>query len=334
MKLEIFDYDLPRERIAQEPLGERDASRLLVLRRNAARVEHSVFSSFPDFLERGDLVVINETRVVQARLIAKKPTGGLIDVLVLNPEAGDGAGGFECLVSGRVRENTPLELKQGALLKLLGRNPGGSWNARLEWSGPPSEYLNRFGLPPLPPYIKRKDPAASAVKDSDRYQTVFASTPGSVAAPTAGLHFTDKTFAALSARGVGVARVRLHVGRGTFKPVEAAQVEDHHMHSESFELTPECADRINSARSAGHRVCAVGTTSVRVMEACADGSGRVAPRSGETGLYIHPGYEFKVTDIMLTNFHMPRSSLLLLAYAEALTGGYRFLSFGDAMLIQ
>ncbi|HEY8531716.1 MAG TPA: tRNA preQ1(34) S-adenosylmethionine ribosyltransferase-isomerase QueA [Limnochorda sp.] len=344
-----FDYELPPEAIAQEPVEPRDASRLLVLHRDQGRLEHRIFRDLPEYLRPPDVLVVNESRVRPARLVGEKEgTGGVVELLLLRPDP-DGA--WECLArpGRRLRPGHRLvfgggELRAEVLASLPG-SPAGVRRVRLEHEGSLDEVLERLGKVPLPPYIHRE------LEDPERYQTVYAKEVGSAAAPTAGLHFTPELLDRIRAMGVQVVPVVLHVGLDTFRPVTEEEAEDHPMHQEYYAIPPETARAVNEARARGGRVVAVGTTSVRALESAAlraeeAGTGeRVAAGSGWTGLYIYPGYRFRAVDALITNFHLPRSTLLLLvsafagretileAYRVALAEGYRFYSFGDAMLI-
>ncbi|MFQ6049046.1 MAG: tRNA preQ1(34) S-adenosylmethionine ribosyltransferase-isomerase QueA [Phycisphaerae bacterium] len=344
MRTAELDYELPKELIAQRPLSQRDASRLLVLRRVPPGVAHERFRDLPRHLRAGDCLVINQTRVVPARFVALRRTGGRVEGLVLGT---DRSGRWEVLLDsgGRLRPGEWLELRDGpgriGLEKSLGR---GRWLARLDAELPGEELLERIGRTPLPPYIKRADDSWESL-DRQRYQTVYASEPGAVAAPTAGLHFTRQMLDGLAALGVQIARLTLHVGLGTFEPIRVERLADHRMRAERYVLPVEAAETINRVRQAGGRVVCVGTTVVRVLETCARGDGTVRPGRGETSLFIYPPYRFRVVDALLTNFHLPGSTLLALvfafagrekvlwAYREAIRLRYRFYSYGDAMLI-
>jgi len=337
-----FDYRLPRDRIAQRPLASRDASRLLVLDRASGRVTHRVFRELPELLAPGDLAVVNDARVVPARVRGRRAaTGGKVEVLFIEPEI---PGRWRALLGsgGRLEPGEIVKLPgDGAHLRLLERQGlEGDLVETGELDVP--KLLAEHGHVPLPPYITRPD------DDADRaaYQTVYARTEGAVAAPTAGLHFTPELLARLEARGVERAAVTLHVGPGTFRPVKAERVEDHAMHAERFEIGAEAASAVNRARAESRRVVAVGTTVVRALESAARATGRVEPFGGRTSLFIRPPFEFQAVDALVTNFHPPRSTLLMLvaafagrehvlaAYAEAVREGYRFFSYGDAMLIR
>jgi S-adenosylmethionine:tRNA ribosyltransferase-isomerase len=335
----LFDYHLPQALIAQQPLEPRDSSRLLYLPRTAGPPAHSQFARLADYLRPGDLLVFNHTRVLPARLPAQKAaTGGRAECLLLRQEGPDI---WECLVKPgrRLPPGTRLIFGGGQMEGEIGqRTAAGGRLVRFFWRGEFQRALAEVGEMPLPPYIRAK------LADGERYQTVYGDQPGSAAAPTAGLHFTQAALAALAEKGVETARVLLHVGLGTFRPVAAERVEDHVMHREYYELTEAAAAAINGARAAGRRVIAVGTTTVRVLETLGR-SGALSAGQGWTEIFIYPGYQFKVVDGLLTNFHLPRSTLLMLvsalagrervlaAYQEAIAASYRFFSFGDAMLI-
>jgi S-adenosylmethionine:tRNA ribosyltransferase-isomerase len=340
LRIDAFDYVLPPGAIAQQPLPDRAASRLMVLDRARAEVRHRVVRDLPALLSPGDLLVVNRSRVFPARLLGQREGGGRAEVLLIRP-LGDNV--WEALVRpGRrlragarviVAEDLAVRIESGATGDDSPRR-----RVRLECAGDLAVVLERRGHTPLPPYIRRPD----RPEDRERYQTVYALEPGSVAAPTAGLHFTPELLAALEARGVERAEVVLHVGPGTFRPVQVSQVEDHRVEPESYRIPAETAAALGRTRARGGRVVAVGTTTVRALETAAK-EGVVS--EGETGLVIVPGFRFQVVDALLTNFHLPRSSLLLLvcalggrervlaAYGEAVRAGYRFYSYGDAMLI-
>jgi S-adenosylmethionine:tRNA ribosyltransferase-isomerase len=339
---EFLEYELPSNLIAQEPCAERDRARLLTLHRRDATIAHHVFHELPELLLPGDLLVLNDTRVLPARLLGHRArTGGKWEGLFLRQHPG---GLWELLsqTRGRLVPGEEIVVEPGTLrLHLVNKTEERSWLARPSESDSPADLLRAFGKVPLPSYI-RKGQAADF--DRDRYQTVFARRAGAVAAPTAGLHFTPRLFDRLKQRGVGSTFVTLHVGLGTFQPIRAEDFTRHRMHREWGELSANAAEAIVSCRQRGGRVVAVGTTSVRVLETVA-GSGPVRPWSGETDLYIHPPYEFRAVDALITNFHLPRTSLLLLvgafagadlirqAYGTAIEQRYRFFSYGDAMLI-
>ena len=345
MKLAEFDYHIPEELIAQEPCGDRDHSRMLVLDRKTGALRESVFYELPDFLKKGDVLVINDSKVIPARLFGEKETGGGTEILLLTrrngtlsmPEA------WEVLLrpARRVRAGTKIRFGSRGDATVVEKLPGKKWLLSFAADTPFEQFLEVQGRAPLPPYIKRKKEGGESAYDLERYQTVYARKPGSVAAPTAGLHFSPQVLAALREKDIGIAPITLHVGYGTFLPVEADIVEEHTMEEEFFEITPETADLINGAK----RVIGVGSTSTRVIESVADEKGMVAPSSGSTGLYIYPGYRFKRIDALLTNFHLPKSTLYLLVcafagkdlirqtYGYAIENRFRFYSYGDCTLI-
>ena len=336
-----FAYDLPDAQIAQAPLAERDASRLLVLRASG-HVSHARFTDITELLAPGDLLVVNDTRVLKARLRGVKDTGGAAEILVERIAAnGDGR-----LALCQVRVSKPLKPRSRVFvhesaITMIERQ--GEFYV-LEFPDPVDEFLERFGEVPLPPYVERE--SGPGRDDEYRYQTVYGERPGAVAAPTAGLHFTQALLDTIGARGIGVCAVTLHVGAGTFQPVRVHDLAQHTMHCERYHVTPEVADRIAATRAAGGRVVAVGTTVVRTLEAAAADDGRVEAGSGETRLFITPGYRFRVVDALVTNFHLPESTLLMLvcafagygrvmdAYRTAVASGYRFFSYGDAMFCE
>ncbi|MGE5554404.1 MAG: tRNA preQ1(34) S-adenosylmethionine ribosyltransferase-isomerase QueA [Betaproteobacteria bacterium] len=346
MLVSDFDYCLPPELIAQTPAEPRDASRLLVLERSTGQLRHRIFREIGEFLRPGDLLVLNDTRVIRARLFGRKePSGGRVEVFLLRRLAGENET-WECLVrpGRRIRQGARLVFGEGELRgTVVGEEAEGK--RLITFASPdhePAAWLERLGEVPLPPYITQP------LADGERYQTVYARHRGSVAAPTAGLHFTPELLETLEAQGVRRALLTLHVGLGTFRPVQAEKVEEHVMHSEYYELPAETAGAVNAARRAGNRVVAVGTTVCRTLETAAraaSGTGGITASEGWTDLFIYPGYRFRVVDVLLTNFHLPRSTLLMLvsafagrdlvlrAYEEAIRERYRFYSFGDAMLI-
>lgn len=333
-----FHYELPEELIAQRPLPERAASRLLVLDGGTGAVRDADFRDFPALLEPGDLLVLNDTRVIPARVFGRKPTGGRVEILVervLDTERALAHVSANKPVAGGLE----LELEGGGRARVLARRED-LFEVAFGLDGPLDAYLGRHGHVPLPPYIKRPDEG----RDRERYQTVYAERPGAVAAPTAGLHFDDATLAEIERRGIGIARATLHVGAGTFRPVRAARVEDHVMHAERVRVDERCARAVRETRARGGRVVAVGTTVVRALETAA-ATGEPQPFEGDTRLFIYPGYCFRVVDAMLTNFHLPGSTLLMLvcafagtahvlaAYRHAVAERYRFFSYGDAMFV-
>jgi S-adenosylmethionine:tRNA ribosyltransferase-isomerase len=336
-----FDFDLPDDLIAQHPVEPRDRARLMVVHRQTASWEHRRFAEMPELLEPGDVLVRNNTRVVPARLVGhREATGGKWEGLFLRSWP-DGSWEVLATTRGRPAPGERVIVGEGLRLTLLARHDGGRWVVRPESAGAAETLLEQHGRVPLPPYIRK---GREGPGDRPRYQTLYAQVPGAVAAPTAGLHFTAELFDRLAARGVGVVDLTLHVGLGTFRPIEAERIEDHVLHAERAELSARAAETLNRRRQEGGRVVAVGTTSARVLET-ASATGTVAPFQGETALYLRPGHEFRGVDALITNFHLPRSSLLVLvsalagpaliraAYAEAIRQGYRFYSYGDAMLI-
>ncbi len=339
MKTKDFWYELPPELIAQTPCAQRDGSRLLRLDRASGATEHTMFRSLPDFLRPGDCLVFNDSRVIQARLIGERSGGGTAEILLLKPLA-DGC--WECLAKpGRkLRPGAVVTFGEGLMTaEIVSCGEEGLRTVRLSCEGDFDELLQKLGKTPLPPYIKEE------LDDPERYQTVFSKNPGSAAAPTAGLHFTPEIFSRLSKIGVKTAFLTLHVGIGTFRPVKEEDISEHKMHTESYCVTPECAETVNSARASGGRIIAVGTTSCRVLESVADEKGFIPACSGETNIFLYPGCRFRAIDGLLTNFHLPESTLIMLvsafagkdnvlaAYREAVREKYRFFSFGDAMLI-
>lgn len=347
MLINEFDYDLPEDLIAQEPLAKRDGSRMLILDPAQPEAGYPIrtFSALPEYLEPGDAIVFNDTKVIPARLFARKETGAKIEILLLSPITDDRWKVF-MRNAKRVTPGAALRIMQGEELSpwevtLISKDPEGSCTIEFK-SGERETILAQCGHLPLPPYIRRSD----TPMDSERYQTVYAHTPGAVAAPTAGLHFTPDVIAALEAKGVHVARLTLHVGAGTFKPVEAERVEDHVMHAETYVFTRETADLLNQVRKNGKRILAVGTTSLRTLESCVSDDGVFHPGTGDTSIYIYPPYRIKSADMLLTNFHLPKSTLLMLvsafagmepvraAYQTAIGARMRFFSYGDCMLIQ
>jgi S-adenosylmethionine:tRNA ribosyltransferase-isomerase len=348
----FLDYHLPSDLIAQEPAAERDRSRLLVVRRADQSLEHREFLDLPDLLGRSDLLVLNDTKVLPARLLGRRErTGGKWEGLYLGER--DGIWEMLCQLRGRLVEGEPILIAENqsvahasgsASLRLtyVGRSPDGRFLFRPEMTGTASHLLAHYGHVPLPPYIRK---GCDAPGDAERYQTVFARQPGAVAAPTAGLHFTPRVLEGLRDRGIATTTITLHVGLGTFQPLQGDDPTKHRMHREWCELPAAAADAINACRTRGGRVVAVGTTSVRTLESAARRSEPLAPWTGETDLFIYPPYRFKMVGGLVTNFHLPRTSLLLLvgafagedllrrAYAEAIEQRYRFYSYGDAMLI-
>ncbi len=347
MDTALFDYQLPSDAIAQEPSPAREQSRLLRLDRRSGGAEDHRFIELPQLLRPGDLLVLNDTRVLPARLVLRRETGSRIDALYVR-SVEDGR--LELLLRGRgrIRENERLQVEgfEGQALRLLSRRGEGLWLVAPEPPIAAETLLARAGRPPLPPYIERRQTAPDLeTSDADRYQTVYAAQPGAIAAPTAGLHFTPQLLDDLRRHDIATAFLTLHVGLGTFKPVTVERVEDHEMHAERFHIPAATAEAVARAKAEGRRVVAVGTTTVRVLESLVrpDGLGDL---SGETSIFIYPPFHFRVVDALITNFHLPRSTLLMLvaafagrelilhAYRDALARGYRFYSYGDACLIE
>ncbi len=340
LKKSDFYFDLPQELIAQDPLEDRSSSRLLVLDRKTGAVEHHTFKEIMNYVRSGDCLVLNNTKVIPARLMGvKEDTGAAIEVLLLKRRDNDV---WETLVKPgkKARPGAKIVFGDGCLrAEVLDVEEEGNRLIRFDYEGIFEEVLDRLGEMPLPPYITHK------LQDKNRYQTVYAKYEGSAAAPTAGLHFTEELLAQIEEMGVNIAYVTLHVGLGTFRPVKADNLSEHHMHSEHYEVTPETAELINRTKESGGRVICVGTTSCRTVESAAEESGRVQPGCGDTEIFIYPGYRFKVLDCLITNFHLPESTLVMLvsalagrenvlaAYREAVEERYRFFSFGDAMLV-
>ena len=340
MKVSDFNYDLPEELIAQTPLEKRDESRLMVLNKEAQTIEHKTFKDIIDYLQPGDCLVRNNTKVIPARLYGtKEDTGVNVEFLLLNRIEGDI---WEVMVhpGRRLKKGARITFGEGLLkAEILEQMENGNRKVKFEYTGIFNEILDQIGLMPLPPYIKEK------LKDRDRYQTVYAKYDGSAAAPTAGLHFTEELLEKIKEKGVEIANVTLHVGIGTFRPVKVENIEDHNMHSEHYYIKQEDAEKINNAKKNGGRIISVGTTSCRVLESVADENGFVKEIEGDTSIFIYPGYKFKCIDCLITNFHLPESTLIMLvstlagkdfvmnAYEEAVKERYRFFSFGDAMFI-
>jgi len=344
MRLEEFAYDLPEELIAQEPAAVRDQSRMMVVHRETGRFEIRIFRDLPEYFGEGDVFVINDSRVFPARLIGRKETGGLIEILLLTRQPGGLPGEtWEVLLrpAKRVEIGMTVTFATGCRALIVRRLSEKQWLLEFRTDIPFDDFLARFGRAPLPPYIKQKRNKARSQQDLERYQTVYARVKGSVAAPTAGLHFTEEVLDHLRSRAVGIAPITLHVGYGTFLPIETERVEDHVMEEERYTIGGETVSMVNGAK----RVIAVGTTSTRVLESVADDEGKIRPVSGSTRLYLYPGYRFRRVDALLTNFHLPKSSLFLLvcafagrermqkAYRFAIEKRFRFYSYGDCMLI-
>lgn len=342
MLVKDFNYHLPQELIARYPAPERDASRLMLLDRTAKTIGEDVFAHLGSYLRPGDLLVMNDTRVIPARLFGAKTTGGSVELFLVKRLSAEGDE-WECLLRGskRFKEGQTILFAAGMTARVITHQGPESWRVVFAGAEPFDTWLDREGHIPLPPYLQRDDDA----QDRERYQTVIATAPGAVAAPTAGLHFTHELLAALAATGVESARLTLHTGLGTFKPVRVEQVEEHHIHREWYEISSETVNAIRSTKERGGRVVAVGTTSARALEFAADDDGRIRAGAGEADIFIYPGYRFRVVDGLITNFHLPESTLLMLvaafagrefvldAYREAVTRGFRFYSYGDAMLL-
>ena len=340
MDLKACNYDLPEELIAQDPLEDRSSSRLMVLHKDTGRIEHKIFRNIIDYLNPGDCLVINDTKVIPARLMGiKEDTGAAIEVLLLKRNADDV---WECLVKPgkKARTGARIVFGEGLLVgEIVDVIEDGNRMIKFHYEGIFEEILDKLGQMPLPPYITHK------LQDKNRYQTVYAKNEGSAAAPTAGLHFTKELLEKIKEKGVNVVSITLHVGLGTFRPVKVDKIEEHHMHTETFNISKEAADTINRTRAAGGRVIAVGTTSCRTLESAAADDGTIPARSGDTDIFIYPGYKFKAIDCLITNFHLPESTLIMLvsalagrdnimnAYETAVKERYRFFSFGDAMFI-
>ncbi len=340
MKRQDFYYELPEELIAQDPLEDRQSSRLLVLDKESGAISHRIFREITDYLKEGDCLVINDTKVIPARLIgSREGTNAKIEILLLKRKENNV---WETLVKPgkKAKVGTRISFGEGLLTgEVIDIVEEGNRLIRFTYEGIFEEILDQLGQMPLPPYITHQ------LEDKNRYQTVYAVNTGSAAAPTAGLHFTPELLKKIEEKGVAIARVTLHVGLGTFRPVKVDEITDHHMHSEFFRIDEEAAEKINHAKDTGNRVVCVGTTSCRTIESAADEKGRLKACSGWTEIFIYPGYRFKVLDCLITNFHLPESTLIMLvsalagrenvlrAYEEAVKEGYRFFSFGDAMYI-
>lgn len=340
MKRQDFYYELPEELIAQDPLEDRQSSRLLVLDKESGVISHRIFREVTEYLREGDCLVINDTKVIPARLIgSREGTNAKIEILLLKRRENNI---WETLVKPgkKAKVGTRIHFGEGLLTgEVIGIVEEGNRLIQFTYDGIFEEILDRLGQMPLPPYITHQ------LEDKNRYQTVYAVNTGSAAAPTAGLHFTPELLKKIEEKGVAVARVTLHVGLGTFRPVKVDEITDHHMHSEFFRIDEEAAEKINHAKDTGGRVICVGTTSCRTIESAADENGRLKACSGWTEIFIYPGYSFKVLDCLITNFHLPESTLIMLvsalagrenvlrAYEEAVREKYRFFSFGDAMLV-
>ncbi len=340
MELSEFFYDLPKELIAQTPIEKRDESRLMVLDSKTGKIEHKIFKDILEYLEPGDCLVRNNTKVIPARLYGKKETGANVEFVLLKNIEGDI---WEAMVrpGNKLHIGTKVIFGDGLLTaEILDTMEDGTRKVKFSYEGIFNEILDKIGLMPLPPYIHE------SLKQNDRYQTVYAKYEGSAAAPTAGLHFTEELLKKIEEKGVSISNVTLHVGIGTFRPVKEKNIEEHHMHTEHYYIKEEDAEKINKAKREGHRVIAIGTTSCRTIETISDEKGYVKACEGDTSIFIYPGYKFKCLDGLITNFHLPESTLLMLvsalagkenimkAYNEAVKQKYRFFSFGDAMFIK
>ncbi len=351
MNIDDFDYQLPKHLIAQYPAKKRDESRLLVLNRTDSSVAHERFSKLEDLLKPGDLMVLNDTKVIPARIFGRKETGGKVELLLDRPlgeQSDEGEQEWLVLVraSKPLRKDSRVDLPMGAHARCLDKTPDGSYKVRLKVGMPMTDYLLRNGRIPLPSYIQRDSDAGQSEDDRIRYQTIYAEKDGAVAAPTAGLHFTQEVLSSLRKKGIDMEMVTLHVGPGTFLPVRTRRVEDHRMHVERYNVSQRTSEAIGRAKKEGRRVIAVGTTVVRTLESAWDDmQARPAVGWGLTDIFIKPGYGFKVVDALLTNFHLPKSTLIMLvcafagtdfvlnAYSQAVAEEYRFYSYGDAMFI-
>ncbi|MDA8429348.1 MAG: tRNA preQ1(34) S-adenosylmethionine ribosyltransferase-isomerase QueA [Geobacteraceae bacterium] len=342
MFVKDFDYDLPPNLIARYPAPERDASRLLLLNRSSQDIAEDHFKNIPTYLEPGDLLVMNDTRVLPARIFGRKDSGGKVEIFLIRRDTGLSER-WSCLLraSKKFREGQVILLEKGMVATVCGRLDAEAWLIEFIGNEPFNVWLEREGHIPLPPYLQRSDD----IVDQERYQTVFSKVPGAVAAPTAGLHFTRGVLAELELKGIETAYLTLHTGLGTFQPVRVERVEDHRIHTERYSIPVATSEAICSTKARGGRVIAVGTTTTRTLEYAADNDGNVVPGDGEADIFIYPGYAFKVVNALITNFHLPESTLLMLvsafagsvyiqdAYREAIRRGFRFYSYGDAMLI-
>jgi S-adenosylmethionine:tRNA ribosyltransferase-isomerase len=336
-----FQYRLPRNLIAQYPSRERDKSRLMVVHRDAGYIEHRTFCDLPEFLDEGDVLVVNDTKVLKAKLLGKKETGGKVEVLITE-KVSDRT--WKCMVkrTRSISNGSEVLFGDGLTGKFLGRDEAGSWRIEFHFKRDFYEAIDKWGQMPLPPYIKRKE---TLPLDEERYQTIFATKPGSIAAPTAGLHVTHSLLERIRQRGVSIVPITLHVNVGTFFPIRTKRVEDHKMAPEYFEIGPRAVEDINRAKERGRRIIALGTTTTRSLESAVDSRGKLVATAGYSDLFIHPPYRFRMVDALATNFHLPGTTLILLvsafatwelikkAYGEAIKKEYRFFSYGDGMLI-
>lgn len=353
MRLEEFDYELPAGLIAQYPLEKRDESRLLVVNRQDGKIEHRVFTDVLDYMEEGDVLVINDTRVIPARLFGKKETGGKVEILLLRqlrPSKPPGGGEFkvwECLIksSKRPKKGSRIYFDECLEGEVTEKVSNGKGVIRFHSNGDFEEVLDNVGAMPLPPYIRRNGEPGDRQRDRERYQTVFARNKGAVAAHTAGFHFTEELISKIERKGVKIAQITVHIGLGTFMPIRTKDVEDHDLEAEYFEIKPEVASLINEASIRGNRIITVGTSTTRALEFAVGGGNTVKPVCGYTTLFIYPGYQFKIVDVLITNLHLPESTPLLLvsafagkalirdAYEKTVKAKYRFLSYGDGMMV-
>lgn len=342
MDVELFDYELPKDLIAQHPHIPRDECKLMVCDRKTGKTTHTIFKNIINFLNKGDLLVLNDTKVIPARIFAKKETGGKIEIFLLEKLDKNK---FLCLTRGKIKKITDVTLKNGQTARITRLENSDKRIVEFGETSNIYELLEEIGEVPLPPYIKRCYDNYNRERDFEYYQTVFAKKMGAVASPTAGLHFTEELLERIKNKGVRITYITLHVGIGTFRPVKVKEVEKHKMHSEKFEISKETAEVINSTKLSGGRIIAVGTTVVRTLESAVNKKGLVEPINSETDIFIYPRYKFKIIDALITNFHLPKSTLLMLVsafynrekilkcYEEAIEKKYRFFSFGDAMFI-
>ncbi len=342
MDVELFDYDLPKELIAQHPHIPRDECKLMVCNRKTGGITHMIFKDIINLLNSGDLLVLNDTKVIPARIFARKETGGKVEIFLLEKIEKNR---FLCLTKGKIKKTTKVILKNGQVAEITKLENSDKRIVEFGETDNVYELLEEVGEVPLPPYIKRCYDNYNREKDFKYYQTVFAKKMGAVASPTAGLHFTEELLNKIRNKGIKVTYITLHVGIGTFRPVKVKEVEKHKMHSEKFEISKETAEIINSTKLSGGRIIAVGTTVVRALESAPNEEGLIKPTNSETDIFIYPEYKFKIIDALITNFHLPKSTLLMLVsafynrekilkcYKEAIEKKYRFFSFGDAMFI-
>ncbi len=342
MEVELFNYELPQNLIAQEPHIPRDECKLMICNRKNGKLEHKLFKDIKDYLKDGDLLILNDTKVIPARIFAKKETGGKVEIFLLEEIRKNT---FLCLTRGKIKRISNVFLKNGQMAKITKIENSDKRIVEFYETNNVYELLEKIGEVPLPPYIKRSYDSYDKDKDFKYYQTVFAKKAGAVASPTAGLHFTERLLSEIKSKGVKIAYITLHVGIGTFRPVKEKEVEKHKMHSEKFEINEEVAEIINKTKLSGGRIVAVGTTVIRALESVSTETGLVKPIKAETNIFIYPGYKFKIVDALITNFHLPKSTLLMLVsafyerekilkcYEKAIEEKYQFFSFGDAMFI-